>query len=195
MTTITIRNPFNRWMYFPTYENMVYVFILETRIYSDNTYDDDKFIRHLEPFEITNICRKVKDELELNLLQWGYQNGECKLWCDKTDINRVYDIANKIVRLDYRLVFNDGSYVLLTRDSYPITVEKHEELFLLLLQKCENAGIETPSNFSLSIHRNDFWTSDQGKLFSERIRQKYLLVDKQDTDYPTISEYWGEIKN
>lgn len=184
----TIRHPYHSWLYFPTYEDNVFILNFDQRILDDN----NNFIRYLEPFEIDRICQRTIQFLQLKRLEWGFQNNECKIWCDKEDLPSFYDIINKLVREDLKLFLNDGTNIEITRKDCPMNIEKEERLFLTYLLNEEQNNCQTPFLTQLAIHRTDFWTASAGKEFAIHLQRKYLLPNEIDKDYPTTSEIYGE---
>lgn len=184
----TIRHPYHSWLYFSTYEDNVFILNFDQRILDDN----NNFIRYIEPFEIDRICQRTIQFLQLKRLEWGFQNNECKIWCDKEDLPSFYDIINKLVREDLKLFLNDGTNIEVTRKDYPMNIEKEERLFLTYLLNEEQNNCQTPFLTQLAIHRTNFWTASAGKEFAIHLQRKYLLPNEIDKDYPTTSEIYGE---
>lgn len=184
----TIRHPYHSWLYFSTYEDNVFILNFDQRILDDN----NNFIRYIEPFEIDRICQRTIQFLQLKRLEWGFQNNECKIWCDKEDLPSFYDIINKLVREDLKLFLNDGTNIEVTRKDYPMNIEKEERLFLTYLLNEEQNNYQTPFLTQLAIHRTNFWTTSAGKEFAIHLQRKYLLPNEIDKDYPTTSEIYGE---
>ncbi len=187
-----IRNPFQKWTYFSRSDNRVDLFTMCTAVHKDDTDSFFSYIRDLEPFEITTLLRRIKTNLDLEELDWGYVGGKCLVWCDVEDLPKLYDIVNAFLKYGYSIYIQDGTQVTFHKRDYPICPQKHEKLFLIKVKELESLGIETVYLIHLAIHRTDFWTGEEGKLFSATLRTKYFLPDRIDEENRMLSEDLGE---
>lgn len=158
----TINNPYSPGMFFSTYDGSAYILILRNDIRGDN----GEFIRFLEPFEITDLCKTVKNRLGLKELGWGYKNNQCILWCAVEDVPKLYDIVNVLIKLNHTLFFNDKTPFVISKADYPFDSVKHERTLLKFLKEEPKNEIYVMRTVGFDVNNPDFWSIKEGKEFA-----------------------------
>ena len=143
MSSLTIPNPKNNWLYFPTYENIVYVMIIRD-----------------QPVEkLSQACSEVKNYLNLKTFEWGYDSQTVKIWTDREELPKVYEMVNRMILHGYKVIIYDGSAVEVSPNDYPFNSRKQEQMLISSIERYETQKIETPSYFNIAIHRTAFCKS------------------------------------
>jgi len=177
-----IENPlFNKLSFPVTNEGRrIDLCLLYTEIYKeDGQYGHDDYIRDMEPEEINTLCRKVKEELKLVELDWGYVGGRCLVWCSIEDKNRVYDIVNAFLDKGCRIYMNDKSEVTFCPGEHACAESQQRKIIkslqrFLIYQEDEPVLRQLLKSKGLPLSQDSFWTIPEGPEFASKLREVLL---------------------
>jgi len=177
-----IENPLFNKLSFPLSKQgrLIDFCLLYTEIYkAGGQYGHDDYIRDMEPEEINALCQKVKEELKLVELDWGYVGGRCLVWCSIEDKNRVYDIVNAFLEKGCRIYMNDKSEVTFCPGEHACAESQQRKIiqsFQRLLRYEEDRPVlrHVLLSTQLPLSQDSFWTIDEGPEFASKLREVLL---------------------
>lgn len=171
-----IRNP--RWpsVSFPLDDNNVTFAILYAEKYSDPvTRTMNTYTGTMKPHEIEAMCKSVSEECKLiTPIDWGYSCGRCLLWCQKEDLNSLYEIIGAFLSRGQRLYLQDGTQVTLSPEDHEgdLVVTQQRKL-VASIRELIKLNILSTSLCSVPVHKDDFWTIPEGKELAKELREKH----------------------
>ena len=161
----------------------------------DEIYDKDgNFTRSLSESETNVMCAQVKEELSLNMLDWGCSCGRTYLNIDKDDLGKTYSIVKAFLERKHRIYLQDGTQV--TFSSKHLVPEDRvgyigqQEVLLQILE--ESLRLSLKPLINLPFHRDAFWTIEAGKKFASKYRELYQMDDRRNDKEMWIGEAFTE---
>ncbi len=104
-----------------------------------------------------------------------------------SDLTRVYEIAQALVKRGYSVYIQDQTQVTFTQN-VSVTREGQERALIESLSEASRFA----SLIHLPWHRRDFWGLPEGKRLADRLRSEASekLVDRLDPDNMSIGEFF-----
>jgi len=169
--------------HFPTFRftmgeprNHVDFCLLYTQNYAEGLpRTHDNYQGDMDPKDIDELCSAIKEELELNVLGWGYFCGRCVVCCAKEDAekDKIYDIVNAFLARGRRIYMNDGSEVTFNPGDHASVVGQQEKIKKSMEGHIAAGGLRLQSVMrviTMPVASDDFWIIPGGKELAAQIR-------------------------